>query len=87
MPSRDYPAVTGPPPDNAEIARQLDALASLLELAGSGPYTARAYRLASDLIRSTPAPVSELVRQGRARELRGIGPRIDEVLARRFGRP
>ena len=79
--------MTGPPPDNAEIAPQLDAFASLLELAGSGPYTARAYRRASDLIRSTPAPVAELVREGRARELRGIGPGIDEVLARRFGRP
>jgi hypothetical protein len=37
MPSRDYPAVHGPPPDNAEIARQLDAFASLLELAGADP--------------------------------------------------
>ncbi len=72
--------MTGPPPDNAEIARQLDAFASLLELAGAGPYTARAYRRASDLIRSTPAPVAELVREGRARELRGIGPGIERRL-------
>jgi len=80
MPPRDYPAVPGPPPDNAEIASQLDAFASLLELAGAGPYTARAYRRASDLIRSTPAPVAELVREGRARELRGIGPGIERRL-------
>ena len=72
--------MTGPPPDNAEIARQLDAFASLLELADAGPYTARAYRRASDLIRSTPAPVAELVREGRARELRGIGPGIERRL-------
>ena len=72
--------MTGPPPDNAEIARQLDAFASLLELAGAGPYTARAYRRASDLIRSTPAPVAELVQEGRARELRGIGPGIERRL-------
>ncbi len=70
----------GPPPDNAEIARQLDAFASLLELAGAGPYTARAYRRAGDLIRSTPAPVAELVREGRVRELRGIGPGIERRL-------
>jgi DNA polymerase (family 10) len=80
MPSRDYPAVNGPPPDNAEIARRLDAFASLLELAGAGPYTARAYRRAAALIRGTPAPVAELVREGRARELRGIGPGIDRRL-------
>ena len=80
MPSRDYPAVQGPPPDNAEIADRLDQFASLLELAGAGPYTARAYRRAAELIRSTLAPVAELVRQGRARELRGIGPGIDRRL-------
>src|SRR4051812_50154228 len=80
MPSRDYPAVHGSPPDNAELAARLDQFASLLELAGAGPYTARAYRRAADLIRSTPAPVAELVRQGRARELRGIGPGIERRL-------
>src|SRR4051812_1324133 len=80
MPSRDYPAVHGSPPDNAELTARLDQFASLLELAGAGPYTARAYRRAADLIRSTPAPVAELVRQGRARELRGIGPGIERRL-------
>jgi DNA polymerase (family 10) len=80
MPSGDYPAVQGPPPDNSEIAAQLDRFASLLELAGSGPYTSRAYRRAADLIRTTPAPVAELVRAGRVRELRGIGPGIERRL-------
>jgi DNA polymerase (family X) len=72
--------VHGPPLDNAGIAARLDQFASLLDLAGAGPYTARAYRRAADLIRSTPAPVAELVRQGRARELRGIGPGIERRL-------
>jgi DNA polymerase (family 10) len=66
--------------DNAAIAARLDAFASLLDLAGAGPYTARAYRRAAELIRSTPAPIAELVRQGRARELRGIGPGIERRL-------
>jgi DNA polymerase (family 10) len=66
--------------DNAAIAERLEAFASLLELAGAGPYTSRAYRRAADLIRSTPAPIAELVRQGRARELRGIGPGIERRL-------
>jgi len=77
---RDYPAVQGRKIDNAEIAGQLDAFASLLELAGAGPYTARAYRRAADLIRTTPAPIAELVLVGRARELRGIGPGIERRL-------
>jgi DNA polymerase (family 10) len=69
-----------PPLDNAAIAARLDAFASLLELAGAGPYTARAYRRAADLIRSLPAPVADIVRTGRVRELRGIGPGIESRL-------
>ena len=34
----------------------------------------------ADLIRSTPAPIAELVRAGRVRELRGIGPGIERRL-------
>ena len=67
-------------PDNAAIAERLEAFAGLLDLAGSGYYTTRAYRRAAELIRSTPAPVAELVREGRARELRGIGPGIEARL-------
>jgi DNA polymerase (family 10) len=71
--------------NNAEIAQTLDAYAALLDLAGAGHYTVRAYRRAAELIRETRAPVAELVRAGRARELRGIGPgierRLDELVA------
>jgi DNA polymerase (family X) len=80
MPAREYPAVDSSQLDNASIASRLDAFASLLELAGAGPYTARAYRRAADLIRSLPAPVADLVRTGRVRELRGIGPGIERRL-------
>jgi DNA polymerase (family 10) len=66
--------------DNAEIARTLDAYAALLDLAGAAHWSVRAYRRAADLIRATPAPVEELVRGGRARELRGIGPGIERRL-------
>jgi DNA polymerase/3'-5' exonuclease PolX len=48
--------------DNAEIARTLDAYAALLDLAGAGHWSIRAYRRAADLVRATPAPVEELVR-------------------------
>jgi len=62
--------------DNATIAERLEAFAVLLELAGSGHYTARAYRRAAETIRETPVPVAALVREGRVQELRGIGPGI-----------
>src|SRR4051812_23399641 len=66
--------------ENREIAQTLEAYAALLDLAGASYYSTRAYRRAADLVRETPAPVAELVRKGRARELRGIGPGIERRL-------
>ncbi len=68
-------------PDNATIAERLEAFAALLDLAGANAYSVRAYRRAAELIRSTPAPVADLVRAGRVRELRGIGPSIEARLS------
>src|SRR5881227_2935421 len=65
---------------NSEIAQTLEAYAALLDLAGAGRYTVRAYRRAAELIRETRAPVADLVRAGRVRELRGIGPGIERRL-------
>jgi DNA polymerase (family X) len=66
--------------DNARIADRLDAFASLLELSEANPYTTRAYRRAAETIRAAPAPVADLVRSGRVRALRGIGPGIEGTL-------
>ena len=65
---------------NAEIADRLSLFAALLELAESSPFAVRAYARAAELIRSTPAPVADLVREGRIRELRGIGLGIESKL-------
>jgi DNA polymerase (family 10) len=62
------------------MAARLDEMAALLELAGASPYSARAYRRAAGLVRSAPVPVATLVRQGRVRELRGIGRGIESRL-------
>jgi len=69
-----------PDPTNAEIADRLSLFAALLELADSSPFAVRAYARAADLVRTTPVPVVELVREGRVRELRGIGPGIESKL-------
>lgn len=65
---------------NSQIADRLEAFASLLELSDANPYTARAYRRAAETIRGAALPVAELVRDGRVRELRGIGPGIEARL-------
>ncbi len=67
-------------PDNAAIADALERYANLLDLAGSGYYTVRAYRRAAELIRALPTPVAKLVRDRRVQELRGIGPGLAAVL-------
>src|SRR5256886_4861696 len=65
---------------NAALADRLESFAALLELADAQYHAIRAYRRAAEVIRSTPAPVAKLVRAGRARELRGIGPGIEARL-------
>jgi DNA polymerase (family X) len=66
--------------DNAEIADRLETFALMLELVEANPYTMRAYRRAAETIRAAPLPVAELVRTGRVRQLRGIGPGIEARL-------
>jgi DNA polymerase (family 10) len=66
--------------ENAQIADRLDAFASLLELRDANPYTVRAYRRAAGTIRGAAVPVAGLVRSGRVRDLRGIGPGIEARL-------
>jgi DNA polymerase (family 10) len=63
------------------VAERLDAFAALLDLAGSSPHAARAYRRAAELIRGLATPVVDLVRAGQVRELRGIGSGIEARLA------
>jgi DNA polymerase (family 10) len=66
--------------ENADIADRLEAFAALLELVEANPYTTRAYRRAAETIRGAGTPVAALVRSGRARDLRGIGPGIEARL-------
>jgi DNA polymerase (family 10) len=74
------PVSGGSEEQNRWIAERLEAFAVLLELSSANPYSARAYRRAADLVRATKAPVLELLREGRIRELRGIGPGIEARL-------
>ena len=67
-------------PTNAEIADRLELFAALLRLRDVDPFAVRAYARAAQLARTTRAPLAELVRSGRVRELRGIGPGIERRL-------
>src|SRR4051812_35033331 len=69
-----------PMPDNVAVADALERYAALLDLAGTSYYVVRAYRRAAELIRPLKTPVAELVRNGKVRELRGVGPGIEARL-------
>ncbi len=49
---------------NADIARQLDEVANLLEMSDGNPFKVRAYRNAARTVRDHPEPLAELVRAG-----------------------
>jgi DNA polymerase (family X) len=65
---------------NTEIADHFEELASLYELDGAVVYRVLAYRNAAKAIRDAGVSVAELARQGRAKELAGIGKTIAEKI-------
>jgi DNA polymerase (family 10) len=66
--------------DNAYLAARLNEFAALLELAGASDDSVRAYGRAAELVRGAPMPVAQLARDGKVRELKGIGPAIERRL-------
>src|SRR6516165_6611466 len=69
-------------PTNTEIAAALDELGDLYELDGAVIHRIVAYRNAAKAVREAPVSVAALAREGRAKELPGIGATIQEkVLA------
>ena len=65
---------------NAAIAQALDELGDLYELDGAESYRVIAYRNAARSIRDASTSVAQLVAEGRATELNGVGKTLDEKL-------
>src|ERR1700730_7122716 len=65
-------------PPNADVADQFDLLADLLELEGAESFRVLAYRRAATRMRETSGSIAQLALDGRAKELQGIGKRIEE---------
>ena len=70
--------------DNNELADRFDAIADLLEIKGEEIYRIRAYRRASEGIRSHTMDARDLQDQGKLDEIPGVGraiaDKIDELL-------
>jgi DNA polymerase (family X) len=67
-------------PSNEELAEALERFAALLAAAGSNAYAVRAYWRVAERMRAFPFSVAPLVREGRAREIAGVGPGIEPRL-------
>ncbi|MEW6045798.1 MAG: DNA polymerase/3'-5' exonuclease PolX [Bacillota bacterium] len=65
---------------NLELAQQFERIASLLEIVGESPFKIRAYRRVARTLIELPEPVEEVARQGRLRELPGVGEAISSKI-------
>jgi hypothetical protein len=70
-----------PEPTNEAIARELEAIADLLETQGDNPFRVRAYRGGARAVRRADRPVAEFAgAPGRLREAAGVGTRIARLI-------
>src|SRR5579862_4483442 len=65
---------------NSEIAAALDELGDLYELDGAVIHRVVAYRTAAKVVRDAPVSVAALAREGRAKELAGIGATLEQKI-------
>lgn len=65
---------------NSTLADALEELADLYELDGAIVHRVLAYRTASRSVREAPVSVAALAQAGRATELQGVGPTIQEKI-------
>jgi len=67
--------------DNREVANVLADIARLMELEGEDVYKLRAYRKAAQSVGSTRSDINDCYREGRLREIPGVGESIGELIA------
>src|SRR5882762_3265652 len=66
---------------NLIVARLFEEIAQSLEVAGEKTHRLRAYRRAARGVAATPEPLEELAAQGRLRQIPGIGPALEALIA------
>ncbi|MDF1543141.1 MAG: DNA polymerase/3'-5' exonuclease PolX [Anaerosomatales bacterium] len=62
--------------DNAAIARELEVMGDLLEIAGADRFRVLSYRKAANSIRAWPEQLSAMAEQDRLTEVPGVGKRL-----------
>ncbi|MDO8689007.1 MAG: hypothetical protein Q7R39_03185, partial [Dehalococcoidia bacterium] len=67
--------------NNSVIAETLEGIAQLLELKGESSFKIRAYNRASQAIDNLPVEAEKLMREGRLKEIPGVGESISQKIA------
>jgi DNA polymerase (family X) len=63
-----------------EIADALEEMGTLLELQGANPFKSRAFHNAARAIEGLPEDIAEIVKEGKLREVKGIGEGIARII-------
>jgi DNA polymerase (family X) len=66
--------------DAPAVAELLRELARRSALRGGNPYRARAYTRAAESLRALPVPLDQVIREGRLRDIPGVGEAIAEII-------
>ncbi len=69
---------------NRKLAKIFDRIADFLEFKGDSIYRVNAYRKVARVIKDLPVDVEEVYRQGRLKEIHGIGEKIGKKIAQYF---
>ncbi|BDG07043.1 DNA polymerase/3'-5' exonuclease PolX [Anaeromyxobacter paludicola] len=67
--------------DKLGVARALRELSALLQVQGENPFKVRAYETAARSLEDSPDDLAALVRDGRLRELPGVGAAIEKKIS------
>ena len=66
--------------NNKEIASILKNIAVYKELSGENPFKSRAFEQAARTVETYPEEIAYLAKQGKLREIKGIGKGVEEAI-------
>ncbi|HET6317977.1 MAG TPA: PHP domain-containing protein [Chloroflexota bacterium] len=66
---------------NFDVARLFEEIARSLDVKGEQGHRPRAYRRAARAVASYPEPIEQLAEEGRLRDIAGIGPSLEALIA------
>ena len=69
--------------DTPEVIKLLREFGQRVALRGGNPYRAKAYARAAESLGTLTVPLAQVIREGRLREIPGVGEAIADIITRR----